>query len=289
MGYNDAIRLFNNLNFHQMIKDILTQSLIGLRKAETIYDRVFQLSNYIFREEGLENKEDYLIELKHLLESVKGEDTILTIFNHQTYLPELELGGELFWGFLNETKETRMKKIFSILHKDYITFPVESINWFNSVISKIPFIEKANMKTHHCGMRFIRDDGKQIRLFSQGMPIQLDEEHHFKYTLNYIQNINHLIKKDFPFYWIRISYGEHNKFFQTFHSDAKEYSNKDLLSVREKEILILISEDLDTKEIAEKLFISIKTVGNHRSNMIERLGARDTTALVQLALMMGMI
>jgi DNA-binding NarL/FixJ family response regulator len=40
---------------------------------------------------------------------------------------------------------------------------------------------------------------------------------------------------------------------------------------------------------AEKLFISVKTVGNHRSNMIERLGARDTTALVQLAKMMGMI
>jgi DNA-binding CsgD family transcriptional regulator len=273
-----------------MIKDISTQSLIGLRKAEAIYARVAHLSEYIFREEALEDKEDYLRELKYLLESVKGIDTILTIFNHQTYLPELEVGEELFWGFLpDETKKERMKKIFSILHKDYTSFPIESINWFASVISKIPFTQKRNMKIHHCCMRFIRGGDKQIRLFSQGVPIQLDAERNFKYTLNYVQNINHLIKKDFPFYWIRLTYGEQNEFVQTFHSDTKEYSNHDLLSAREKEVLQLISEDLDTKEIAEKLFISINTVGNHRSNMIERLGTRDTTALVQLAKMTGMI
>ncbi len=273
-----------------MIQDILTQSLIGLRKAETIYERVVQLSGYIFGEEELENKEDYLRELRYLLEGVKGVDTILTIFNHKTYLPELEVGQEQFWGLLpHETQEERMKKIFSILHKDYTTFHVESINWFNSVISKIPFTQKGNMKIHHCCMRFIREDDKQIRLFSQGVPIQLDQERHFQYTLNYVQNINHLIKKDFPFYWIRLSYGEQNECVQTFHSDAKEYSKSDLLSVREKDVLRLIAEDLDTKEIAKRLFISTNTVGNHRSNMIERLGARDTTALVQLAKMTGMI
>ncbi|MBK9490181.1 MAG: response regulator transcription factor [Haliscomenobacter sp.] len=61
------------------------------------------------------------------------------------------------------------------------------------------------------------------------------------------------------------------------------------MSTREKEVLLLIAEDLDTKEIAQRLFISVNTVGNHRSNMIDRLGARDTTALVQLAKMTGMI
>ncbi len=273
-----------------MIQDILNQSLIGLRKAETIYERVALLSNYIFREEELANKADYLRELKYLLAGVNGVDTILTIFNHKTYLPELQVGEEQYWGFVpHETPEGRMKKIFSILHKDYLSFPIQSINWFTNVISQIPFKEKGNMKIHHCCMRFIRDDGKQIRLFSQGVPIQLDEERNFKYTLNYVQNIHHLIKKDFPFYWIRLSYGEHNEFVQTFHSDTKEYNKHDLLSAREKDVLRLIAEDLATKEIADRLFISINTVGNHRSKMIEKLGARDTTALVQLAKMTGMI
>ena len=41
-------------------QDILSQSLIGLRKAETIYARVVQLSDFIFREVELEKKEEYL-------------------------------------------------------------------------------------------------------------------------------------------------------------------------------------------------------------------------------------
>lgn len=61
------------------------------------------------------------------------------------------------------------------------------------------------------------------------------------------------------------------------------------MSVREKEILKLIADDFDTKEIAQQLFISVNTVGNHRSKMIDKLGVRDTTALVQMAKMTGMI
>jgi DNA-binding CsgD family transcriptional regulator len=273
-----------------MTNDLLTHSLIGLRKAESIYERVIHLSQYIFRDEELENRDEYLRELQHLLEGVKGVDTIFTIFNHKTYLPELEVGEAKFWNLPEvEQQEQRMKKIFSILHQDYSNFHVESINWLSSTMAKIPSDLKVNMKIHHCCMRFVREDNKEIRLFSQGMPIQLDEENNFKYTLNYVQNINHLIKKNYSFYWIRVAYGANHEYIQTYHSDTKEHGKHDLLSAREKEILLLISEDLDTKEIAEKLFISANTVGNHRSNMIERLGVRDSTALVQLAKMTGMI
>lgn len=188
-----------------------------------------------------------------------------------------------------EAKDEKMKNVLSILHTDYSSFPFESVNWLITIFPTIPFEERINMKIHHCGIRFVRKDGKQIRLFSQGIPLQVDEKRNFKYTLNYIQNIQHLFKNDYTYYWIRLSYGEQNELLQTFHSDTKETTKGDLLSAREKEILKLIAEDMDTKTIAQKLFISVNTVGNHRSNMIERLGVRDTTALVQLAKMTGMI
>ncbi len=273
-----------------MIETTLPQGLLGLRKAEAIFDRVVQLSDYIFRDEALADKEEHLRELAYLLHGVKGVDTILTIFNHKTYLPELEVGQEEFWGALPaEMDDEKMKGILSILHRDYAAFPYDSVNWLASIFHKIPFDERLNMKIHHCCMRFVRTDGKQIRLFSQGVPVQLDEQRNFKYTLNYIQNIQFLIKKDFAHYWIRLSYGPKNEFVQSYRSDTKESAKRDLLSAREKEILSLIAEDMDTKEIAEKLFISVNTVGNHRSNMVDRLGVRDTTALVQLAKMTGMI
>ncbi len=238
----------------------------------------------------MENKQELLDELEFLLHGVKGPDTILTIFNHKTYLPELEVGQDEFWGALPmEEKDENMKNVLSILHKDYLNFPYDSVHWLLDVFAKIPFEDRINMKIHHCGMRFVRTDGRQIRMFSQGIPVQVDEKRNFRYTLNYIQNIQHLIKKDFMQYWIRFSYGQQNEWIQTFHSGTKESAKRDLLTAREKEVLLLIAEDLETKEIAQRLFISVNTVGNHRSNMIDRLGARDTTALVQLAKMAGMI
>lgn len=273
-----------------MDQNTVSQGLLGLRKAEAIYGRVVQLSEYIFRDKALANQAEHMQELSFLLHGVRGPDTILTIFNHKTYLPELEVGQDEFWGELpNEAKDKRMKNILSILHQDYSAFPVESVNWLTTIFVKIPFEDRVNMKIHHSGIRFVRTDDKQIRLFSQGIPVQVDEHRNFKYTLNYIQNIQHLIKKDFTHYWLRLAYGQQNEFVQTFHSGTQEASKRDLLSTREKEILLLIAEDFETKEIAKKLFISVNTVGNHRSNMMDRLGARDTTALVQLAKMAGMI
>jgi len=273
-----------------MTSSLNHEILLSLKKSEAIYSKVADLSQYIFTGENLENRADYLKDLEFLLQGIKGTEAHLTIFNHKTFAPELEVGHVEFWGSLQDgTMEERMVTILDLLDKDYAKFPYESVEWFTKVLDQIPFEERVNMKIHHSCMRFTRLDGKPISIFSQGMPIQVDENRQFKYTLNYVQNIYHLIKKDFPFYWIRLAYGQNIEFVQTFHSNEKIYSKHDLLSIREKEILKLIEQDVDTKEIAERLFISPATVGNHRSNMIEKIGARDTTALVQLAKMTGMI
>lgn len=56
------------------------------------------------------------------------------------------------------------------------------------------------------------------------------------------------------------------------------------LSKREIEVLREIVNELTTKEIAEKLFISQHTVESHRKNMLSKLGARNTAGLVKYAL-----
>ena len=264
--------------------------LLGLRKSEAIHAKVTELSERIFSTADLTGRAAYLKELEFLLQGIQGTDTQLAIFNHKTYVTELEVGLREFWGPLPEgSAQERMISTLGLLHKEYAKFPCESVEWFTDALLRIPFEERVNMKIHHSGMRFTRMDAKPIRIFSQGMPIQVDEERNFKYTLNYVQNIHHLIKKEYPYYWIRFAYGRERQYVQTFHSEDKLSSKHDLLSPREKEILKLIASDMDTKEIAVKLFISTATVGNHRSKMIEKLGARDTTALVQLAKMAGVI
>ncbi|RQX12754.1 DNA-binding response regulator [Micromonospora ureilytica] len=58
---------------------------------------------------------------------------------------------------------------------------------------------------------------------------------------------------------------------------------------REEEILKLVAEGHSSKEIAELLFISIKTVERHRSNLLQKLGLRNRLDLTRYAIRAGLI
>ncbi len=57
-----------------------------------------------------------------------------------------------------------------------------------------------------------------------------------------------------------------------------------LLTRREKEVLALIAEGLTNAEIAAQLFISLSTVDSHRKHLLEKLQAKNTAALVRIAI-----
>jgi len=62
-----------------------------------------------------------------------------------------------------------------------------------------------------------------------------------------------------------------------------------ILSKREIEILQLISEGLTNAEIADKLFVSKRTVETHRQNIIEKTNTRNTANLIKYAMQNGFI
>lgn len=59
---------------------------------------------------------------------------------------------------------------------------------------------------------------------------------------------------------------------------------KQKLTTREQEVLELITEAKNNKEIAKELFISDQTVGVHRKNIMRKLGVRNTINLIKFAL-----
>jgi DNA-binding NarL/FixJ family response regulator len=61
------------------------------------------------------------------------------------------------------------------------------------------------------------------------------------------------------------------------------------LTPREQEIMRLLAEGLSGKEIAERLFISPKTVENHRSSIMNKLDLHSTMELVRYAARLGLI
>jgi len=62
-----------------------------------------------------------------------------------------------------------------------------------------------------------------------------------------------------------------------------EDSKIPILTRREKEVLVLISEGLTNHEIGEKLFISTTTVDTHRKNLLAKFEAKNTATLIRMA------
>ncbi|MFE9030644.1 response regulator [Streptomyces iakyrus] len=62
-----------------------------------------------------------------------------------------------------------------------------------------------------------------------------------------------------------------------------------ILTPREEEVLKLVAEGHSSKEIADLLFISIKTVQRHRANLLHKLGLRDRLDLTRYAIRAGLI
>jgi DNA-binding NarL/FixJ family response regulator len=61
------------------------------------------------------------------------------------------------------------------------------------------------------------------------------------------------------------------------------------LTPREQEVMRFLAEGLSSKAVAEKLFISPKTVENHRANIMNKLGLHSTIELVRYAAKLGLI
>jgi DNA-binding NarL/FixJ family response regulator len=63
----------------------------------------------------------------------------------------------------------------------------------------------------------------------------------------------------------------------------------DVLTPRETEIVKLIAEGHNSREIAALLTISVKTVDRHRANILEKLGMRDRVELTRYAIRHGLV
>tara|TARA_R100000406_G_scaffold93228_1_gene83136 strand:- start:135 stop:518 length:384 start_codon:yes stop_codon:yes gene_type:complete len=67
-------------------------------------------------------------------------------------------------------------------------------------------------------------------------------------------------------------------------SDSRTFFDVDFITQREREVLELICLQKTSQEIAEKLFISKRTVEVHRKNLLEKTGVKNLAGLVVFAI-----
>ena len=68
-----------------------------------------------------------------------------------------------------------------------------------------------------------------------------------------------------------------------------DIAESDRLSEREIEVLVAICQGLSTQEIADRMFISKRTVDKHRANILDKSGCKNTASLVVYAIRNGFV
>jgi DNA-binding NarL/FixJ family response regulator len=76
---------------------------------------------------------------------------------------------------------------------------------------------------------------------------------------------------------------------QLLLNSLSDHNSKQIVTRREKEILQLIVDEFTNQEIADKLYLSLRTVENHRNNLLQKLDVKNTAGLVKVAIMEGLV
>ena len=77
-----------------------------------------------------------------------------------------------------------------------------------------------------------------------------------------------------------------DKLFQ-LDNEEQLFEDYEKLTTREREVLKLIAEGLSNKDIADRLFVSVRTIEHHRANIMRKLNIKSTANLVKYAIRKG--
>lgn len=153
-------------------------------------------------------------------------------------------------------------------------------------LSKLP-IEKLHKYKVRYDYRIKKADGIYIRVLHQAITIQHSETGKLIRTLGVHTDISHLKTEGKPVLSFIGLDGELSYIDVDITKVFPEPS--EFLTKRELEILSLLINGRETKEIASELFISIDTVSTHRKNLLRKTKARNTSEMIAMAIRNGWI
>jgi DNA-binding CsgD family transcriptional regulator len=190
------------------------------------------------------------------------------------------------------TSEIMTKNVgffFEILKKKDILFFFEFTKWLTSFNKNVPveYLQEY-LQIQWFGMTMRKKDGTYIETLFKIDPFERHENGLSRLCIITLEDVTSLVRPDAN-YWSRMEAGSSKKFLSSFFEDNPKFVMKDILTERELEVIKLVAVGNDSKEIGEKLFLSTHTVDRHRKNMIARIGAKDTTALLEMCRMCDLI
>lgn len=167
------------------------------------------------------------------------------------------------------------------VHPDDNLVAMKIGSYFFNVVLSLPAEEKKDYKLIN-DYRIKNSEDKYVRVIEQFQALELDKYGNLWLALCIMDlSPNQDLSLPLQNKVINFRTGELFHFPQTTKEQA--------LSKREKQILGLISEGLISKEIANRLFISVHTVNTHRQKILEKLNVKNSYEAIKLASNYGLI
>lgn len=260
-----------------------------IHSVNPITERIFNKTKALW--DSLSNKKhqldtfdpDFLNKFP-ILDIADSTRSTIAIYNYREFIPEyITENVQDILGFSKEEYLAQGSKLlFSCLHPSHFDFPFTTSKQMEVVFKSLVSNKKSNILATCCGLKFNHPLKGTIRILIQQYFIETEENQPPMRVISIIQDVTHFMKGDF--YYFRVLHGDKYQNKTIFYSNSNTVSyQSDILSKREMEIIQLIAQGKETPHIAAVLFISQNTVNNHRQNMLDKLGAKDTTSLIELA------
>ncbi|WP_228446643.1 LuxR C-terminal-related transcriptional regulator [Chryseobacterium sp. 3008163] len=221
---------------------------------------------------------------KKLLNIFQAGDYYYMIFNVSTM--ELEFISPHIKNILGyDSNEINALFFLDQIHPNDKPYFLNFENKLTEFLKELPLEKRGSYKFQH-DYRIKTKTNNYIRLLHQIVPIEFDENNYYR-SLVLHTDITHIKKEGTPCFSI-IGFDDEPSYYN-IEVTEKLTKSFDLFTKREKEVLKCILEGKNSKTIAEKLFISLNTVHNHRKNILTKAEVHNPLDLLSKSIKEGWI
>ncbi|HEY4784629.1 MAG TPA: LuxR C-terminal-related transcriptional regulator [Bacteroidales bacterium] len=190
---------------------------------------------------------------------------------------------QLGWSVDDITKEGHQYIDSRVHPDDLIQMLAAGIYYLRLAFFHVPHHEWKNYKVIS-DYRVKNAQGNYVRVIEQHICLEMDKHGNVWLDLS-IMDLNPDQDITVPFR-SRLMNFRTGELFE-YQDESSEKMAQVQLSQREKEVLQLIATGMISKQIADKLFISVNTVNTHRQNIIEKLNVSNTAEAIRYASELG--
>lgn len=248
----------------------------------TEYDRVLDRQKFVEDDLNYETFEKHIPFLEQLDTIESGGILVFDLYKREHIFVSKSL--EHLLGYdVNEIYKTGNEYFDIRMHPDdqeyILAAAIQYLNYYFSFSKR----ERPSIKFKAINeYRLKNGAGNYIRAIEQFMPLEFDCHNNIWLVVSVLDAIPSS----------NLNNGASSRLYLPNTGELMEYLPKSIsinpLSNREKEILHFIAKGLPSKQIADKLFISVNTVNTHRQKIIEKLRVGNTFEALQYAQNIGL-